>query len=252
MKLFEHPDFEQAILQAAEHFREQRLRPAIIEKDYYVTEALRNIGATFSDRVIFKGAPPFERLGLIARFSEDIDIFLDPLAYAPALGSNAADRELKRLRDVVATHPGLKFCRRARAKLSVALVATIDSPISSTLAVLGKSRTVWSPKPARQAGANRPPLVELSSYVGQFLRQRGLSMGADDESAFSMRLLHFRRTFVEKMFAIHGKVELLTQGKALGSYARHYYVSFHSPRSRRCWRCSNRSNTKRSRKTMIA
>ncbi|MSV29013.1 MAG: hypothetical protein EXQ52_09755 [Bryobacterales bacterium] len=24
-----------------------------------------------------------------------------------------------------------------------------------------------------------------------------------------MRLLHFRRTFVEKMFAIHGKVELL-------------------------------------------
>jgi hypothetical protein len=39
-----------------------------------------------------------------------------------------------------------------------------------------------------------------------------------------MRLLHFRRTFVEKMFAIHGKVELLKRdGRALGSYARHYY-----------------------------
>jgi hypothetical protein len=45
MKLFEHPDFEQAILQAVEHFRERRLRPAIIEKDYYVTEALRIISA---------------------------------------------------------------------------------------------------------------------------------------------------------------------------------------------------------------
>jgi len=43
MRLFEHPDFDQAILQAAEFFREQGLRPAIIEKDYYVTEALRTL-----------------------------------------------------------------------------------------------------------------------------------------------------------------------------------------------------------------
>jgi hypothetical protein len=39
-----------------------------------------------------------------------------------------------------------------------------------------------------------------------------------------MRLLHFRRTFVEKMFAIHGKVELLKRDRQpLGTYARHYY-----------------------------
>ena len=39
-----------------------------------------------------------------------------------------------------------------------------------------------------------------------------------------MRLLHFRRTFVEKMFAIHGKVELLKHDRQpLGTYARHYY-----------------------------
>lgn len=42
-----------------------------------------------------------------------------------------------------------------------------------------------------------------------------------------MRLLHFRRTFVEKMFAVHGKVELLKRdGQPLGSYARHYYDMF--------------------------
>jgi hypothetical protein len=55
MKLFEHPDFTQAILQAAEHFRERGLSPAIIEKDYYVTEALRIVSATAADWVIFKG-----------------------------------------------------------------------------------------------------------------------------------------------------------------------------------------------------
>jgi hypothetical protein len=45
MKLSEHPDFEQAILRATEHFQNRRLRAAIIEKDYYVTEALRLIAA---------------------------------------------------------------------------------------------------------------------------------------------------------------------------------------------------------------
>jgi hypothetical protein len=32
MRLFEHPDFEQAILEAAQHFRGQGLRTAIIER----------------------------------------------------------------------------------------------------------------------------------------------------------------------------------------------------------------------------
>ena len=34
VKLFEHPDFAQAIIRAAEHFRPQGLRESIIEKDY--------------------------------------------------------------------------------------------------------------------------------------------------------------------------------------------------------------------------
>jgi hypothetical protein len=42
-----------------------------------------------------------------------------------------------------------------------------------------------------------------------------------------MRLLHFRRTFVEKMFAIHAKVEAFKlTGQPIGGYARHYYDLF--------------------------
>jgi hypothetical protein len=48
-----------------------------------------------------------------------------------------------------------------------------------------------------------------------------LSLGAEDEKPFSTRLLHFRRTFVKKLFAIHGKVQrLLRDGQPLGTYAR--------------------------------
>jgi hypothetical protein len=53
MKLFEHPDFDQAVIRAAGHFRPRGLREAIIEKDYYVTEALRIIAAAAGDKVIF-------------------------------------------------------------------------------------------------------------------------------------------------------------------------------------------------------
>ena len=93
LRLFEHPDFEQAIIQAAEHFRGQGMRPAIIEKDYYVSEALRVIAATAGDKVIFKGGTSLAKgWNLIQRFSEDIDIFLDPTAFQPPLGKRAIDR----------------------------------------------------------------------------------------------------------------------------------------------------------------
>jgi hypothetical protein len=65
---------------------------------------------------------------------------------------------------------------------------------------------------------------EISSYVGEFLRATGASMGAEDEAPFDLPLLHYRRTFVEKMFAIHAKVEILKEtGEPIGGYARHYY-----------------------------
>jgi hypothetical protein len=55
VRLFEHADFEQAVLRAGEYFRSRGLRSAIIEKDYYVTEALRIIATDAGDKVIFKG-----------------------------------------------------------------------------------------------------------------------------------------------------------------------------------------------------
>jgi predicted nucleotidyltransferase component of viral defense system len=97
MTLSEHRDFQQAVVQSAEHFAGRGLRPALIEKDYYVTEALRIIGTRAGDRVIFKGRTSLSKgWDLIRRFSEDIDIFLDPHAFEPVLGRNGINRELER------------------------------------------------------------------------------------------------------------------------------------------------------------
>jgi len=77
------------------------------------------------------------------------------------------------------------------------------------------------------SGREPSVVVELRSYLGQYFEENKLSLGAEDETPFVLRLLHFRRTFVEKMFAIHGKVESLKRDRQpLGSYARHYYDLF--------------------------
>src|ERR1700678_812665 len=114
-RLFEHPHLEQALFRAAEHFRPPGLRGGIIEKDYFVTEALRIIADVAGDKAIYKGGTSLSKgWNLIQRFSEDIDIFLDPVAFAPPLTKRGIDRELKSLRDAVAAHPALQFVPEVR------------------------------------------------------------------------------------------------------------------------------------------
>ena len=220
MKLYEHKDFEQAVLRAEEHFRARGLKAAFIEKDYYVTEALRLVASAAEGKIIFKGGTSLSKgWNLIDRFSEDVDIFLNPAD----LGNRAIDRELKRIRDVVAGHSGL----------------TLQQGEGQTVGGFGRSDRYSYTQRFGGAGAianrvlleigtasgNQPvEIKEIRSYLAEFLEANRLSLGAEDEAGFVMPLLHFRRTFVEKMFAIHDKVDLLKRdGRPIGSYARHYY-----------------------------
>ena len=106
MKLFEHADFDQAILRAAEHFKAQASSRHDREGLFTSPRACASVAGA-GDKVIFKGGTSLLKgWDLIARFSEDIDIFLDPAPFDPPLGGNGINRELKKLRDAVAAHPG--------------------------------------------------------------------------------------------------------------------------------------------------
>nr|WP_272945401.1 nucleotidyl transferase AbiEii/AbiGii toxin family protein [Bryobacter aggregatus] len=173
---------------------------------------------------MFKGGTSLSKgWNLIHRFSEDIDIFLDPLAVQPPLGKNGIDRELKKLRDAVGAHPALTFLETGSQTIGgfgrndrFSYQQRFGGPGEVANRVLLEAGTA--------SGREPTVVVELNSYLGQFLQQSGVTLRADDEGSFPMPLLHFRRTFVEKMFAIHSKVELLKRDKTpLGTYARHYY-----------------------------
>lgn len=92
MRLFEHPDFEQAMLRAAAH---HGLGEQFVEKDYYVTEILRIVATGLGGKVMFKGGTSLSKgWGLITRFSEDIDLFVNPDRFDPRPGKNKLDKIL--------------------------------------------------------------------------------------------------------------------------------------------------------------
>ncbi len=60
----------------------------------YVTEILRIVEQQLRGRVMFKGGTSLSKgWGLINRFSEDIDLFVDPQKFEPRPGKNRVNRD---------------------------------------------------------------------------------------------------------------------------------------------------------------
>lgn len=227
MKLYEHPEFAALVTATREASSIPGITDQLIEKDYFVTEVLRMVALQFPTQAIFKGGTSLSKgWNLIERFSEDVDIFVDPAQFEPPLGKNGIDRHLKQLRDQVAQHPAFTYLPND----------------SKTSGGFGRSDSFQYPQLFTGVAAIRPavlleagtasgrePVVEIaiSSYVGDFLRTQNIDLGAEDQLGFTMRVMHFRRTFVEKLFAIHAKVEIMKGGGPnISTYARHYYDLF--------------------------
>lgn len=220
MKLFEHDEFEQALLRAAEHFG---VSEQFVEKDYYVTEILRIVAGQLGDKAMFKGGTSLSKgWALINRFSEDIDLFVDREKVEPRPGNNKMDAILKELSAAVADHPALTWLQDERRTIG-GLGREDYFEYSSRFAQLPGIRSAVRLEPGVQSGTFPTEVVPITSMVGQYLLEQGRAEMADDLIGFDMTLLHFRRTFVEKLFALHGKVSrLLEEGHPLDRDARHY------------------------------
>lgn len=219
MRLHQHPDFGAFVTAAA---LEHDLIEPFVEKDYWITEILRTIAVTLPGRVVFKGGTSLSKgWSLIDRFSEDIDLFVDPTA-EPPLSRRAIDRALKQLRADVDAIDGLTVFKSTTYK-GFGRIDTFRYD-SCYPAVAGFPATVRL-EPSIQSGRQPVETVRISSLVADFLCMRGAAeeIGTDGLQPFAMPLLHFRRTFIEKLFAVHSKVERLKHdGHPLGRDARHY------------------------------
>ena len=75
--LRESGDFTEALRRAG---RELGLDAAFIEKDYWVTQALRSLSEHYSASIVFKGGTSLSKgYSIIERFSEDVDVLVRPV-----------------------------------------------------------------------------------------------------------------------------------------------------------------------------
>lgn len=216
-RLCERPDFPELLSLVAGNLD---VNAAIVEKDYYVTEALRIIAGSFGDLVLFKGGTSLSKgWKLIERFSEDIDLYVQE----DTTSGRATERRLKAIAGAVAAHPAL---RRNEGKKRGGTHSRVE--FYEYEARLGATPGLGA-EVMLEAGVQSGdyPVEErlIQSLLGEALDHAQEASGAEDQTSFTMRLLHFRRTFVEKLFTIHDRVErqVKGQGESLGSAARHYY-----------------------------
>lgn len=224
MRLCEYREFRDAISAAANYFSNQGLTEQFIEKDYYITEALRILAGQYPDdpnRVIFKGGTSLSKgWNLIKRFSEDIDIFLNPEASEEKWGESKINTTLRKIASKVEEHPNLQVSLGGSSKKgkSRSSYYTYNQQFTGIL----PNRILL--EMGIRSGNYPIESVHLSSFLSDFLREIDQTFGAEDESTFSMMLLHFKRTFVEKLFAIDDKVNKYRQeNQPIDKHARHYY-----------------------------
>jgi len=214
-------DFEAGITRAAEQLG---LAPLFIEKDYWVTQALRALHEQHPGAFVFKGGTSLSKgYGLIERFSEDVDILVQP-----ASGDSAAIREdrLGAMADGVATALGVtKMEARPPGRGRMphrADVLVYPRVVRTAVAVPLEDRGVLLE--TGYAGGEWPAeMVELRPLL---VGPLGITEGEyADTDSFAVRALAPVRTLMEKLSLLHHLATRFDADAvaAANRFGRHYY-----------------------------
>ena len=225
--LHERRDFDQLLAVVA---NERALDPMLVEKDYWIMHSLWGLQAQDFVFELKGGTSLSKGFGVIHRFSEDIDIRIEP----------PADMDVKTGRNQ--DKPAHIDSRRAYYdELSKRIrIPGIDSVERDTFFDDEKMRSagirlVYSPRAATATGLkdgillelgfddtapNRP--VTISSWALDFAFNRGVEVF--DNRATNVPCYAPTHTFVEKLQTISTKYRRLAEAQKFpGNFLRHYY-----------------------------
>ncbi len=219
--LHERADFNDLLRAAADS---AGIPLEIAEKDYFVTEVLRALQDGFGEDIVFKGGSSLSKgWKIIDRFSEDVDIFVR-LDLPPDATKSKINRVVRGKLKAIQTHVS------ERTELQ---------PAGPSFHSAGKSRViVYSYTSALPQEGTLPATVRLEmgvrsgsdpyvrrridSVISEFARDQGLRE-PDVPNFFEIDLLHFTRTFVEKLSCVHSlALDYIRNDRAIGRNVRHY------------------------------
>lgn len=212
-------DFAGAITQAAERLG---LAPAFVEKDYWVTQALRALHTHHPGAFVFKGGTSLSKgYGLIERFSEDVDILVTPTRDDSA---TARERLLQTMTDQVARDldANLLLARKpGRGKMPHrADLISYPHLVRSSIPVIEDRGVLLE---TGFAGGDWPSeMVQLTPMLCEPLALDPAAYA--DTTAFQVRALKPVRTLIEKISLLHhAATRYAGNGSADQRVGRHYY-----------------------------
>ena len=202
------------------------LPAAVVEKDYWVTQALRQLQTDYPGEFIFKGGTSLSKAyGLIERFSEDIDILVRE---RDGESKNARYKRIRQMTAVAADAVGDPGTRKKLFAEGTGLHRTeliqygpdTDLPELMLPSIRLDIGTAGGIKPNESR--------DIGTLLGDVLvEQRGISLtDFDDLTRFAMPVLHPGRTLVEKLLLVHtAATRSAYDVSQLGDFraARHFY-----------------------------
>jgi hypothetical protein len=209
----ERPDFAATIDAAAEWLG---ISAAIVEKDYWVTQALRILANDFPDDFIFKGGTSLSKgYHLIQRFSEDIDILIIPRATASATHAlmrrmaSAVEAVLGGQAEVVSSETGVH--RSARIQYPA---ARMGSGIRPDVLL----------EPGIRGGLEPSERLAIGCLLGEALQAGGVNLDDyEDLQPFDVQVLQLGRTLMEKLGLVHSNLGADPSDQQANRHVRHYY-----------------------------
>ena len=220
-------DFDQLLALVAD---ERGLDPMLVEKDYWIMHCLWGLQAQGFQFELKGGTSLSKGFGVIHRFSEDVDIRIEPLAgmdvkTGPNQDKPAHVASRRAYYDELAARiliPGVDSVERDTQfdddKMRSAGIRLIYTPRASALA--GVKDGILLELGFDDTVPNRP--VTISSWALDVARDRGVDVF--DNRAVAVPCYAPTHTFVEKLQTISTKYRRLGEAQAFPrNFLRHYY-----------------------------
>lgn len=213
-------DFEETIDAAGDRLR---INPAIVEKDYWVSQVLRALAREFPNDFVFKGGTSLSKgYRIIHRFSEDVDILILPLGR----GTGARDTLMKHMGTKAGEAAGDEEPERRDSSTGEHRAFEIQYP--------RRRRVAWlRPTIRLELGIRGGPEPHSSTAMNMLLvdalREGGIDSTYDDLGDFDVAVLHPARTLVEKLALVNELAEKCANDLAFDfplTQGRHFYDIF--------------------------
>jgi hypothetical protein len=193
--------FKATVATAAEQLGVQQIA---VEKDYWVCEVLRAIVGAHRDEVVFKGGTSLEKLRIVQRFSEDLDL----LVVGNYGSKNAAKRAMKAMLAAAASTIGGK-CTDEESGGNLGTLrrkAYLELPLERGEQSVGLADPTAVLIELGQSGGPNPSLDgTVESLLARALH--GAVKGDwDDLRPFAVTILHPGRTLLEKLLRVNNFV----------------------------------------------